>query len=245
MFDAGLLQHLLEELEIADKIRDSTRLVDMSGGEKQRLCLARSLSVRPSILLLDEPCTGLDPFKKLSFLKKLRTLVDEYQILAVYVTHHANEVRLICDDVALMRSCPDGTTEISRQRVSEFLQKPPSPEATQILLPELLNQLFCIRRRECFYLVGSDEMVAQASERAGDDTTCTVLFDPTALLASRDGFRCEIVSASDVFRFVKPVAQPQSLLVSAGAVGTDRAMVRGTALVFPDNSRFGYRTELI
>lgn len=69
----------------------------LSGGQQQRLCIARAIAVRPSVLLLDEPCSQLDPISTHKIEQLLLTLKDHYTI--VIVTHNLQQARRISDDV--------------------------------------------------------------------------------------------------------------------------------------------------
>lgn len=69
----------------------------LSGGEKQRIAIARSLLVAPKLLLFDEPLTGLDPESKAEIISYLKTLKSEFGIPMIYVTHAPEEVRQLAD----------------------------------------------------------------------------------------------------------------------------------------------------
>jgi iron complex transport system ATP-binding protein len=85
----------------ADGLRD--RWMDqLSGGEKQRVILARALAQRPGLLLLDEPTQHLDIGGKVELLRRLRRLADENRYTVVVVTHELNLAAEFSDRVALM-----------------------------------------------------------------------------------------------------------------------------------------------
>lgn len=79
------------ELFRAEKLRDR-KPGEMSGGERQRVALARSLVTRPRVLLLDEPLTGLDAQLKAGIIEDLRLWNAAHQIPILYVTHNREEV---------------------------------------------------------------------------------------------------------------------------------------------------------
>jgi len=88
---AGLLE------EVKDKLNSSA--LSLSGGQQQRLCIARALMLEPRILLLDEPCSALDPISTAIIEDTLMELKKRYTI--VLVTHNLEQARRISDTMAL------------------------------------------------------------------------------------------------------------------------------------------------
>ncbi|HVA19982.1 MAG TPA: phosphate ABC transporter ATP-binding protein PstB [Solirubrobacteraceae bacterium] len=74
--------------------------VSLSGGQQQRLCIARSLAVEPEVILMDEPCSALDPIATL----KIEELIDQLkqQITIVIVTHNMQQAARVADRTAFM-----------------------------------------------------------------------------------------------------------------------------------------------
>ncbi|MDB4908303.1 MAG: transporter related protein [Gemmatimonadetes bacterium] len=90
---------LLEQLAISDK---ATAKVDaMSGGQQQRLMIARALIHEPQVLFLDEPTVGLDPQARLALWDILRSLHDEGRTI-VMTTHYMEEADQLCDRLAII-----------------------------------------------------------------------------------------------------------------------------------------------
>ena len=75
---------------------------EMSGGQRQRVALARSLVLRPKLLLLDEPLSNLDAKLRVQMRVEIRRLQQEMGITAIYVTHDQEECFSISDQVAIM-----------------------------------------------------------------------------------------------------------------------------------------------
>jgi len=82
--------------EVKDRLKKSA--LGMSGGQQQRLCIARALAVSPEVLLMDEPTSALDPISTGKIEELLLTLRDEYSI--IIVTHNMQQATRISDKTA-------------------------------------------------------------------------------------------------------------------------------------------------
>jgi molybdate transport system ATP-binding protein len=76
----------------------------LSGGEKQRVAMARALAVSPDILLMDEPLSALDQTRKQAILPLLARLPQEFSIPIIYVTHASQEVQRLADYVVCLEA---------------------------------------------------------------------------------------------------------------------------------------------
>lgn len=81
---------------------------ELSGGQQQRVALARSLAIKPRILLLDEPLSALDAKVRLFLRYEIKRIQREFNITTIYVTHDQEEALSISDRVAVMK---DGTIQ--------------------------------------------------------------------------------------------------------------------------------------
>jgi len=82
--------------EVKDKLKQSG--YSLSGGQQQRLCIARAIAVKPDIILMDEPCSALDPIATLRIEELMRDLVQRYTI--IIVTHNMQQAARVADYTA-------------------------------------------------------------------------------------------------------------------------------------------------
>ena len=94
----------------------------LSGGQQQRLCIARSLAVSPQVLLMDEPCSALDPGSTLRIEETIRELSDSMTI--VIVTHNMQQAARVSDYTAFFLSDGGPGEMIEVARTSEIFSQP-------------------------------------------------------------------------------------------------------------------------
>jgi phosphate transport system ATP-binding protein len=92
------LRHAALWDEVKDRLKESA--LGLSGGQQQRLVIARAVAVRPSVLLLDEPASALDPISTLKIEELIHQLKDEYTI--VIVTHNMQQAARVSDNTAFL-----------------------------------------------------------------------------------------------------------------------------------------------
>ncbi|MDO4662711.1 MAG: ABC transporter ATP-binding protein [Tissierellia bacterium] len=98
---------------------------ELSGGEKQRVALARSLVIKPSLLLMDEPLSSLDRKLRESMQKEIRNIQKEFNITTVFVTHDQKEAFVMADEIIILK---DG--KISAMGKSDNLYNNPKNKFT-------------------------------------------------------------------------------------------------------------------
>jgi phosphate transport system ATP-binding protein len=84
--------------EVSDRLNKSA--YELSGGQQQRLCIARAVAAEPEVLLMDEPCSALDPIATLKIEELIRELRDRYAVLIV--THNMQQASRTSDYTAFM-----------------------------------------------------------------------------------------------------------------------------------------------
>jgi ABC-type Fe3+/spermidine/putrescine transport system ATPase subunit len=134
----GLRMQRLPEEEIRKRVAEVLDLVGMvgfeerdvnelSGGEQQRVALARSLAPRPRLLMLDEPLGSLDRTLRERLMNELRTILKSVGVTAIYVTHDQQEAFAVADRVVIMdrgRKVQEGKPEEVYQRpATEFVAR--------------------------------------------------------------------------------------------------------------------------
>jgi phosphate transport system ATP-binding protein len=86
--------------EVADRLDDSA--LNLSGGQQQRLCIARALAMEPEVILMDEPCSALDPVSTARIEDLLFELKQKFTI--VIVTHNMQQAARVSDYTAFMEN---------------------------------------------------------------------------------------------------------------------------------------------
>jgi phosphate transport system ATP-binding protein len=114
-----IVEQALTQAALWDEVKDrmKTNAFGMSGGQQQRLCIARCLAVQPDVILMDEPCSALDPISTGKIEDLMLALKNEYSI--VIVTHNMQQAARVSDKTAFF------TVELSENeertgRVVEF-----------------------------------------------------------------------------------------------------------------------------
>ena len=103
---AGRVESALQRAALWDEVKDrlKTSALGLSGGQQQRLCIARALAVEPDVLLLDEPCSALDPISTARIEELMIQLRDEYTL--VVVTHNMQQAARVADATAFFSLAP-------------------------------------------------------------------------------------------------------------------------------------------
>ncbi len=99
---AGIVEQSLRQAALWDEVKDSLHAsgVSISGGQQQRLCIARALAVAPEVVLMDEPCSALDPIATTKIEALIHELREKYTI--VIVTHSMQQAARVSDFTAFL-----------------------------------------------------------------------------------------------------------------------------------------------
>ena len=103
----GIVEHSLKNAALWDEVssRLKTSALGLSGGQQQRLCIARAIAVEPEVILMDEPCSALDPIATARIEELMQEIKSKYTI--VIVTHNMQQAARVSDRTAFY------TTEVN------------------------------------------------------------------------------------------------------------------------------------
>src|SRR5205814_7563951 len=97
---SDIVEHALTRAALWDEVKDKLKHsgLSLSGGQQQRLCIARALAVEPDVVLMDEPCSALDPIATGAIEDLMKDIKSRYTI--VIVTHNMQQATRVSDRTA-------------------------------------------------------------------------------------------------------------------------------------------------
>ena len=113
--------------EVKDKLKQSGTA--LSGGQQQRLCIARAIAVEPEVILMDEPCSALDPVATIKVEELMQDLKTRYTI--VIVTHNMQQAARASDYTAMLMMRPDRAGEMIEFDETQKIFTKPSDKRTE------------------------------------------------------------------------------------------------------------------
>jgi phosphate transport system ATP-binding protein len=128
---AELVERSLRRAALWDEVKDQLKgsALALSGGQQQRLCIARALAVEPRVILMDEPCSALDPIATLAIEELMRELSERYSI--VIVTHNMQQAARVSNYTAFLMATQDRIGELIEYGESRQIFTNPKDERTE------------------------------------------------------------------------------------------------------------------
>lgn len=128
---AEIVERSLRQVALWGEVKDTLgkSAADLSGGQQQRLCLARCLAVTPEVILMDEPCSALDPIATLHIEELIRDLEEDYTI--IIVTHNMQQAGRVADRTAFFMLNESGTGTLVEYGTTEQIFTSPRDRRTE------------------------------------------------------------------------------------------------------------------
>ena len=126
-----LVEECLKKAALWDEVKDQLQkpALSLSGGQQQRLCIARALAVKPEIILMDEPCSALDPIATLKIEDLMRELSNAYTI--IIVTHNMQQAGRASDFTAYFTMDTDRAGTMVEYGVTSQVFTNPTHKSTE------------------------------------------------------------------------------------------------------------------
>jgi phosphate transport system ATP-binding protein len=127
----ALVERSLRRAALWDEVKDKLRSpgTALSGGQQQRLCIARAIAVEPDVILMDEPCSALDPIATLRIEELMRELRESYTI--VIVTHNMQQAARASDVTAFLTMGDDRAGYLVEMAPTDQLFTKPAHQITE------------------------------------------------------------------------------------------------------------------
>ena len=127
----GLVEETLRQAALWDEVKDELQksALSLSGGQQQRLCIARALAVTPEIILMDEPCSALDPIATLKIEDLMRELSKQYTI--IIVTHNMQQAGRASDFTAFFSMDTDRAGKMVEYGITSQIFTRPQRKETE------------------------------------------------------------------------------------------------------------------
>ncbi|MDA0815596.1 MAG: phosphate ABC transporter ATP-binding protein PstB [Chloroflexi bacterium] len=126
-----LVERSLKQAALWEEVRSDLKKsgLALSGGQQQRLCIARCIAVSPEIILMDEPCSALDPIATLKIEELMRDLQRDYTI--IIVTHNMQQAARVSDYTAFLLAGEEGYGEVIEYGPTEEIFTQPRDPRTE------------------------------------------------------------------------------------------------------------------
>ncbi len=126
-----IVERSLRAAALWDEVKDKLNKpgTALSGGQQQRLCIARAIAVQPEVILMDEPCSALDPIATLKIEELMRELAKDYTI--VIVTHNMQQAARVSHYTAMMMMREDRAGEVIEFDETDVIFTKPKDKRTE------------------------------------------------------------------------------------------------------------------
>lgn len=130
-----LVERSLKQAALWDEVKDKLKAsgLALSGGQQQRLCIARAIAIAPEVILMDEPCSALDPISTLRVEELIHELKEQYTI--IIVTHNMQQASRVSDLTAFFNAEPTEkggkTGQLVEYNRTEAIFQNPQQKTTQ------------------------------------------------------------------------------------------------------------------
>jgi phosphate transport system ATP-binding protein len=129
----GIVESALKDADLWDELKHKIHksALELSGGQQQRLCIARALAVKPKVILMDEPCFGLDPIASMKVESLIQSLRLRSELTIVVVSHNLSQVTRISDFTAFFHLNENRVGELVEFGVTKKLFTSPAHSRTR------------------------------------------------------------------------------------------------------------------
>jgi len=246
-FDGGLYRRAASELHLEPILHRSGGVGTLSGGERQRIALLRALSIRPRLLLLDEPCRGLDASARQEFMSHLRMLTDELGLSVVYVTHSHVEARFLADRLLFLIKPSADPVKVAAGSLEDVIVNPRHESIMTAFCDDPISRIRASLTGDVVSLLGGTLRCQRAGRGGVGPVRSGVLLLPASGIRwSRSrGLSFRRLSRTGQYALASfSESDPSNDLVIglAAASDTARLYIHGEAMLFGDD---GYLLETI
>ena len=126
-----LVEESLRRAALWDEVKDKLKqpALALSGGQQQRLCIARAIATRPDVILMDEPCSALDPIATQRIEDLMQELIEDYTI--IIVTHNMQQAARVSDRTAFLMMGDDRAGFLVEQGPTDQIFTNPADQRTE------------------------------------------------------------------------------------------------------------------
>ena len=233
LYDDKRFWALASTLGITEILGHTKSVNEISGGQRQRISLLRALSIKPEILLLDEPLSGLDEQVKDLFLQSILKIVKELNLLVIYITHHKKEVEFVSDEILyLITNNRQPVNEISLLKTETFFSNPPT-----------LSALISIRDTDVNILhvdIDSKKRINMFSKKSNSQESFYIAFNDSVVSFSQvNGWEFQIEYETALYIYVRIIDSETTIILKKKMYTPAHYIyITGRALLYSNANRY-------